>query len=106
MEDDLLIANVLLSQSRGEIYGWGDKRKNKMYNIKIKDMKRQIVTRWITRIVWIVIIGYFLQTEGGMILGFAVVLFLVYYLIRMAIAIACMVVTFFFIILILGLIIF
>lgn len=90
----------------GEIYGWGDKRKNKMYNIKIKDMKRQIVTRWITRIVWIVIIGYFLQTEGGMVLGFAVVLFLVYYLIRMAIAIACMVVTFFFIILILGLIIF
>lgn len=90
----------------GEIYGWGDKRKNKMYNIKIKDMKRQIVTRWITRIVWIMIIGYFLQTEGGMVLGFAVVLFLVYYLIRMAIAIACMVVTFFFIILILGLIIF
>lgn len=106
MEDDLLIANVLLSQFRGEIYGWGDKRKNKMYNIKIKDMKRQIVTRWITRIVWIVIIGYFLQTEGGMVLGFAVVLFLVYYLIRMAIAIACMVVIFFFIILILGLIIF
>lgn len=106
MEDDLLIANVLLSQFRWEIYGWGDKRKNKMYNIKIKDMKRQIVTRWITRIVWIVIIGYFLQTEGGMVLGFAVVLFLVYYLIRMAIAIACMVVTFFFIILILGLIIF
>lgn len=69
-------------------------------------MKRQIVTRWITHIVWIVIIGYFLQTEGGMVLGFAVVLFLVYYLIRMAIAIACMVVTFFFIILILGLIIF
>lgn len=90
----------------GEIYGWGDKRKNKMYIIKIKDMKRQIVTQWIPRIVWIVIIGYFLQTEGGMVLGFAVVLFLVYYLIRMAIAIACMVVTFFFIILILGLIIF
>lgn len=29
MEDDLLIANVLLSQFRGEIYGWGDKRKTK-----------------------------------------------------------------------------
>ena len=69
-------------------------------------MIRQILTRWITRIIWIVIIGYFLQTTGGMVLGIAMVLFLIYYLIRVVMAIAYVVATFFFIILILGLIIF
>ena len=69
-------------------------------------MKRQILTRWATRIIWIVIIGYFLQTTGGMVLGISVVLFLMYYFIRMVIAMACIAATFFFIILILGLIIF
>lgn len=106
MPDNLLIGNVLLSQFPGRNLWLGRQAKNKMYNIKIKDMKRQIVTRWITRIVWIVIIGYFLSTTSGMVLGIAVVLFLVYYLIRIFIVVACMVATFFFIILILGLIIF
>lgn len=69
-------------------------------------MKRQILTRWITRIVWIAIIGYFFQTAGGMFLGIVAVLFLAYYLIRIIIATAFIVVTFFLIILILGLLIF
>lgn len=69
-------------------------------------MKQQILARWITRIIWIVIIGYFLQTTGGMVFGIVIVLFLAYYLIRMVIAITCVVATFLFIILILGLIIF
>lgn len=106
MVDDLPIDNVLLSQFPGEILWLGRQAKKECKTKKIKIMIRQILTRWITRIIWIVIIGYFLQTTGGMVLGIAMVLFLIYYLIRVVMAIAYVVATFFFIILILGLIIF